>query len=191
MKLKTPMIAAVSAVLITACAGLPNGTSVADYCADGTKAEEAVCQLKLEIDGNSTALADTNMSLRDARAMANRAQSSANSAQASADRANSLAAQAMARANAANGTMEHLSCETRTIQKTNTGTCEPGYTLTSCTQSRYTYRAGGPSILREINDKECRFHDRVLEMKVRCCKTVVSTSPNTSSSAIPVSLRRN
>lgn len=184
------MTAAVSAVLITACAGLPNGTSVADYCADGTKADEAVCQLKLEIDGNTTALADTNMSLREARAMASRAQSAADAAQSSADRANSLAAQAMARANAAHGNMEHLTCETRTIQKTNIGTCEPGYTLTSCTQSRYTTRSGGPSILREIDDKQCRFHDRVLEMKVRCCKTVVSSAPNASTSAIPVSLRR-
>ncbi|MEZ5947040.1 MAG: hypothetical protein R3C04_09375 [Hyphomonas sp.] len=60
-------------------------------------------------------------------------------------------------------------CETRTIQQSNVGTCRPGYTVTSCTQTRFTYRAGGPSILREINDQQCRFQDKVLEMQVRCC----------------------
>ncbi len=175
-----------SAVLLSACAGLPNGMTVADYCADGTKAQEDVCQLKVEIDGNSTAIADTNMSLRDARMIADRALTAASSAQAAADRAGNLAMEAMQRANSALGQMDNLTCETRTIQKTNIGTCQPGYTLTSCTQSRYTTRSGGPSILREINDKECRFHDRVLEMKVRCCKTTSSSAPN----SIPVSLRR-
>jgi hypothetical protein len=52
--------------------------------------------------------------------------------------------------------------------------CREGFTLTSCQQTRYTYRAGGPSILREINDQQCRFHDRVLEMQVRCCGTASS-----------------
>ena len=27
----------------------------------------------------------------------------------------------------------------------------------------------GPSIMREINDEQCRFHDQVLEIQVRCC----------------------
>lgn len=185
MKLQASIIGMASAVLVTACAGLPNGMTVADYCADGSKAMEDVCQLKVEIDGNSTAIAETNMSLRDARMVADRAMTAAGSAQASADRAGDLATEAMRRANSAFGRMENLTCETRTIQKTNIGTCDPGYTLTSCTQSRYTTRSGGPSILREINDQQCRFHDRVLEMKVRCCKTTSNTP-----SSVPVSLRR-
>ena len=186
MKLQASIFGMTSAVLLTACASLPGGTSVAEYCADASNADESVCQLKLDIDGNTTAIADTNMSLREARAIAERAMSAANAAQVSADRANSLAAEAMQRANSALGKMDNLTCETRTIQKTNIGTCESGYTLTSCTQSRYTTRSGGPSILREIDDKQCRFHDRVLEMKVRCCKTVTSSA----SSSVPVPLRR-
>ena len=186
MKLHASIFGIASAILLTACANFPNGTSVADYCADADNAGEAVCQLNVEINGNSTAIADTNMSLREARSIADSALSAANAAQASADRANSLASEAMQRANSALGQTDDLACETRTIQKTNIGTCEPGYTLTSCTQSRYTTRSGGPSILREIDDKQCRFHDRVLEMKVRCCKT---TSTHTTSSA-PEVLRR-
>jgi hypothetical protein len=36
-------------------------------------------------------------------------------------------------------------------------------------QTRYTTSAGGLAILRSINDTECRFNTRVLEMQVRCC----------------------
>ena len=183
MKLHTSIFGMASAILLTACASFPSGTTVAEYCADAENAAEAVCQLNVEINGNKTALADTNMSLREARSVANNALAAAAAAQASADRAYSLASQAMQRANSS---MDDLTCETRTIQKTNIGTCEPGYTLTSCTQSRYTFRAGGPSILREINDKQCRFHDRVLEMKVRCCKTTSTYS----AASTPDALRR-
>ena len=193
MKLSTTLIAFASAVMLASCAGIPRDMSVAEYCADARKSSENVCRLKVEIDGNATALSQTNMSLRDARSIADRAlsaandaQLSANFAQESADRANGLAAQAMQRAETALGTMDNLTCETRTIEKTNIGTCEPGYTLMSCAQSRFTYRAGGVSILREIDDKQCRFHDRVLEMKVRCCRTTESVKAST----IPVSLRR-
>ena len=172
--------------MLASCAAIPKDMSVAEYCADARKTYENVCRLKVEIDGNATALAQTNMSLREARSIADRALSAAGAAQASADRANSLAAQAMQRAEAALGKTDNLTCETRTIQKTNIGSCEPGYTLMSCAQSRFTFRAGGVSILREIDDKQCRFHDRVLEMKVRCCKTTESST----ATPIPVHLRR-
>lgn len=186
MKLTTSLIGIATAAMLASCAGIPKDMSVAEYCADANKSYENVCRLKVEIDGNATALAETNMSLRDARSIADRALSAAGAAQMSADQANSLAAQAMQRAEAALGKMDNLTCETRTIQKTKVGSCEPGYTLMSCAQSRFTYRAGGVSILREIDDKQCRFHDRVLEMKVRCCKTIESTT----ATAIPVHLRR-
>ena len=61
-------------------------------------------------------------------------------------------------------------------QKTDVGSCEPGYTLMSCTQTRYTTARGGLSILREINDEQCRFNTRVLEMQVRCCATANSAA---------------
>jgi len=186
MKLTTSLFGIATAITLASCAAIPKDMSVAEYCADARKTFENVCRLKVEIDGNATALSETNMKLSDARRVADRALSAAGAAQSSADRANSLAAQAMQRANSAYDRMDNLACETRTIQKTNIGSCEPGYTLVSCTQSRFTYRAGGLSILREIDDKQCRFHDRVLEMKVRCCKTIETMK----ASPVPSSLRR-
>ena len=154
---------------LSACASFPRGTTVAEYCANPDRAGEAVCQLNVEIAGNRTALADTNMSLSEARRIANSALSAADRAQLTADQANRKADEALRRADEALNA-DDLECETRVLQQTNIGSCRPGYTVMSCTQTRFTYRSGGPSILREIDDKQCRFHDRVLEMRVRCCK---------------------
>ncbi len=159
--------AVLSTALLAGCQMIPAEQSVAEYCANPDKAGEAVCKLKLEIDGNTTALADTDMRLSQARSMADNATEAAARAQASADAAQAQADAALALAEAANS--KEVQCETRTIQNSDTGTCRPGYALTSCTQTRYTYRAGGMSILREINDEKCRFNSRVLEMQVRCC----------------------
>jgi hypothetical protein len=153
-----------AALSVSACMNVPNDMTVAEYCANPDKANENVCRLKVEIDGQSTALADTNMRLADAFKLTADAQATADSAKADAAAAMSAAQEALAKDNS-------MVCETRTVQKTNIGTCREGYTLTSCTQTRYTTRAGGPSILREINDEQCRFNDRVLEMQVRCCGT--------------------
>ncbi len=170
-------IAALATSLV-GCIGIPREMTVAEYCANPKKAYENVCRLKVEIDGTATALADTDMRLSEARSVADNALAAAARAQSSADGASSTAQQALARAEAANqaALSNKVVCETRTIQKTNTGTCRSGYTLTSCTQTRFTYRAGGPSILREINDQQCRFNERVLEMQVRCCATA-NTAP--------------
>jgi hypothetical protein len=147
-----------AALSVSACMNIPNDMTVAEYCANPKKADENVCRLKVEIDGTSTALASTDMRLADA--------------QATADSAKADAAAAMAKAEEA--LADTMVCETTTVQKSNVGSCREGYTLTSCNQTRYTYRAGGPSILREINDQQCRFNDRVLEMQVRCCGTASS-----------------
>jgi hypothetical protein len=165
-----------AALSVTACINVPKDMTVAEYCANPKKANENVCRLKVEIDGQSTALADTNIRLADGLKL------TAN-AQATADAAKADAAAAMARANAAFDKDDSMVCETRTVQKTNVGTCREGFTLTSCNQTRFTYRAGGPSILREINDQQCRFHDRVLEMQVRCCGTA-SSSPQPADETI-------
>jgi len=156
-----------AALSVTGCMNVPSEMTVAEYCANPSKANENVCRLKVEIDGQSTALADTNMRLSDAFKLTAGAQATADSAKAD-------AAAAMARAEEAYNKDDAMVCETRTIQKTNVGSCREGYTLTSCNQTRYTFRAGGPSILREINDEQCRFNDRVLEMQVRCCGTASS-----------------
>jgi|TARA_R110002020_G_scaffold474460_1_gene705937 hypothetical protein len=153
------------ALALAGCQSLiPQEMSVADYCANPDKAKENVCRLKVEIDGQSTALSDTDMRLSEARNVADSATDAAARAQATADEAKATAEAALAKT-------DEMVCETRTVQKSDTGTCRPGYTLTSCTQTRYTTRAGGLSFLREINDEKCRFNDRVLEMQVRCCNT--------------------
>lgn len=163
---------------LAGCMGIPRDMTVAEYCANPKKAYDNVCRLKVEIDGTSTALADTNMRLSEARSIADNALAAAAAAQSTADGASTSAAAALAKAEAAAQAAQtnRVVCETRTVQKTNTGTCRQGYSLTSCTQTRYTTRAGGLSFLREINDQQCRFNERVLEMQVRCCATA-NTAP--------------
>lgn len=87
-----------------------------------------------------------------------------------ANRAQATADQAMAR---------EVVCVTRTLNRTRVGTCDPGYTLTGCTQTRYTTRAGGMAILRSVNDTECRFNSQVLEVQVRCCAMGPNPPPAT------------
>lgn len=171
---------------------IPSDMTVAEYCADERRADQEMCRLKIEIDGNSTALADTNMRLSDARELAAQALAAANSAGDAAARAQETADDALMRANAALLREEDLTCTTRVIQQTDTGTCDAGYTVMSCTQTRYTTRAGGLSFIREIDDEKCRFNSQVLEMHVRCCKgketpstTIVpeqTTEPTTTTS---------
>lgn len=157
------------AAALAGCQNIPADTSIADYCANANNADESVCRLKVEIDGNSTALAETNMSLSEARSLADNAIQAAADAQASADEAMAAAAAAQASADAA---LEQgdLDCVTNVVQKSDIGTCDPGYTVMGCSQTRYTTRAGGLSFLREVNSEQCRFNSRVLEMHVRCCR---------------------
>ena len=151
---------AVLALALAGCQNLiPQEMSVADYCADPDKAQESVCRLKVEIDGVADSASDA------------------------AARAQATADEAMQRANAALSKTDEMVCETLTVQKTDTGTCRPGYELTSCTQTRYTERAGGLSFLREINNEKCRFNERVLEMQVRCCNTA-SAAPQPEDATI-------
>jgi hypothetical protein len=156
MKTRLFVAMAAMAAALGACQSIPEDMTLVEYCADAKKANRDVCKVNVEIDGQKQALAQTNMSVSEARLLASDALSRANAAQASADAA-------MTKAN------EPLNCETRTLNRTNTGTCSPGYKVVSCTQTRYTTRAGGLSFLREINDVECRFNDKVLEVQVRCC----------------------
>ena len=62
------------ALALAGCQSLiPQEMSVADYCANPDKAKENVCRLKVEIDGQSTALSDTDMRLSEARNVADSA----------------------------------------------------------------------------------------------------------------------
>ncbi len=171
MRIKSMLAGSMLAITLAGCAtGLPSDMTVAEYCANPDRAAESVCRLKVEIDGNATALSETNMSLSEARQMADSAMSAAAEAQASADAAQSRADEAFSMANSALLSEKDLDCKTTTIQKSNIGTCEPGYTVMGCVQTRYTHRAGGLSFLRELNNEQCRFNSRVLEMQVRCCR---------------------
>ena len=159
---------------MAACQSTPE-LSVAEFCAIPENVAENVCELAVDINGTRTALAETDLKLTDARALASSAMSAAENAQSSADAAMATAQRAEAAANS----IDDLYCQTQTIQKTDTGSCPADFRLMSCTQTRYTTRAGGLSFLREIDDEKCRFNSRVLEMQVRCC-TVSSNRPATS-----------
>ncbi len=169
MRMNSFLAGSMLAIALAGCAtGVPADMTVAEYCANPDRGSEDVCRLKVQIDGNATSLSETNLSLGEARQIADSAASAAASAQASADAAQN-------RADAAYSLAEHLSekdldCKTTTVQKSDTGTCEPGYTVMGCVQTRYTHRAGGLSFLRELNNEQCRFNSRVLEMQVRCCR---------------------
>lgn len=171
MRLNTLFVGGLIALSLGGCMSIPKDMSVADYCANPKKANENVCRLKVEIDGNATAIADTNMSLNEARRFAANAMSAAQSAQASANRAQDTADRALTLGQTAMLKEEELFCTTRVVQQSDIGTCEPGYTVMGCTQTRYTHRAGGLSFLREVNNDQCRFNSQVLEMNVRCCMT--------------------
>ena len=177
MTYKKILAATALAGVMAACQSSEN-ISVADYCADPARAAENVCQLNVEINGTRTALSETDLRLADAREMADSAMTAAKGAQARADDAMHTAESALAAANA----IDSLYCETNTINQTDTGSCPADFRLVSCTQTRYTHRAGGLSFLREIDDKSCRVNARVLEMKVRCC-TVASTRGASATSA--------
>lgn len=155
---------------LAACQVMPRDQSVAQYCSDPENAFESVCKLNVEINGNRTAITETNMSLNEARDLAQGASDAALRAQGTADTA-------LGRADAALAMRENMQCVTRTLNQTDTGTCEPGYAVMSCTQTRYTTRAGGLSVMRQITDEECKYNTRVLEMQVRCCRVAPGTGP--------------
>jgi hypothetical protein len=159
--LKSAFAAAAAAAalgLVTGCMGSGDKT-IAEYCANPGNANKDTCKLNADIQETRSALGAridrTERTVGEARNLAEGAAAAATRAQQSADAA--LARQ------------DGIYCETRTIQRADTGTCSPGYLLVGCTQSRFTYRAGGPTVMRDINDQQCRFAQRVLEMKVRCC----------------------
>jgi hypothetical protein len=163
MKLKVLASAVAFAMAAVGCQQIPEDMTVAEYCSNADNAAKDVCKINVEIDGQKRSLAQTNMTVSEARMVADDAMRRASAAQAAADKAQTSADQAMK--------ASVLNCETKTVQRAKVGTCGPGYKVQSCVQTRYTFRAGAPSILRQIDETGCRFHDQVLEMQVRCCAT--------------------
>ncbi len=179
--MKLTMMVAVSAVAMAlgACQSIPKEQTLAQYCGDVKHADKDVCKVNVEIDGQKTALASTNMTLSQARAIADKALAQANTAQQTALQAQQTAIDAQKAA--------VLTCETKTIRRTSTGSCSPGYKLVSCTQTHYTKHAGGPSIMRSIDDAQCTFQTKVLEVQARCCAdgAVQPTEVNQTAPAKP------
>lgn len=154
MRVATIIAAAALALLTSACANRTGDMTISDWCAaDAGRANTDICKQHADTEDVRSSLGER---IAGALGIANRAQSTAD--------------QAMAR---------NVVCVTRTLNRTRTGTCDPGYTLTGCTQTRYTERAGGMGILRSVNDTECRFNGQVLEVQVRCCAMGPNPPPAT------------
>jgi len=155
MKFARLLIVAGIAGLAAACAtGHTGNKSLEQYCAIGDNADTDICKV------NAAAVERDNRT----RALAQQGVDAAGRAQATADAA--LARQ------------DGVFCETRTFNRTDRGSCPTGYTLVGCAQSRYTYRAGGPTVMRDMDDQTCRFATRVLEIKARCCMVGASRAPS-------------
>lgn len=150
MRIAYVLAATALALLATACANRTGDMTISEWCAaDASRANTDICKQ----NADTRTLGER---IGGVLGIANRAQATAD--------------QAMSR---------NLVCVTRTLNRTQTGSCDPGYTLTDCTQTRYTTSAGGLSILRSVNDTECRFNTRVLEVQVRCCAMGPNPPPAT------------
>jgi hypothetical protein len=158
------------AALAPACANRSGDQTIAAYCADPSRSQEDICEVHAEMVQNDLSLGER---VGQALGLANDARGRADRAQATADSALSMSS------------ATELTCVTRTLRNQQVGTCDSGYTLTACTQTRYSTRAGGLSILREINDERCRFNTSVLEMQVRCCYAGPTPPPTTAPIAAP------
>ncbi|MES1158560.1 MAG: hypothetical protein ABUL42_01570 [Terricaulis silvestris] len=153
-------IAAAALVLLAAgCANRTGDQTIAEYCANQSHQKDDLCKQHSDIEGVRTSLGDR---IAEVFGVANHAQQTAD--------------QAMSR---------NLMCVTRTLRRTDVGSCDAGYTLTGCTQTHYTTRAGGVAIMRSINDTECRYNSRVLELQARCCAMGPNPPPATNVSAPP------
>jgi hypothetical protein len=155
MRIASIFAAATLALLATGCISRTGDMTIAEWCAqdpDG-RSNTDICKQHRDTEDVRTTLGDR---IANVLGIANRAQSTAD--------------QAMAR---------EVVCVTRTLNRTRAGSCDPGYTLTGCTQTRYTHRAGGMAILRSVDDTECRYNSQVLEVQVRCCAMGPNPPPAT------------
>lgn len=154
MRIASIFAAAALTLFAAGCANRTGDLTIAEWCAqDASRANTDICKQHADTENVRITLGDR---IANVLGIAQRAQNTAD--------------QAMAR---------EVVCVTRTLNRTRAGTCDPGYTLTGCTQTRYTTRAGGMAILRSINDTECRFNGQVLEVQVRCCAMGPNPPPAT------------
>ena len=154
MRIASILAVAALALLTTACANRTGDMTIAEWCAqDPGRADTDICKQHADTEEVRMTLGQR---IGEVFGVANRAQATAD--------------QAMAR---------EVVCVTRTQNRVRSGSCDPGYTLTGCTQTRYTTRAGGMAILRSVSDSECRYNSQVLEVQVRCCAMGPNPPPAT------------
>lgn len=154
MRIASIIAATALALLAGACANRTGDMTIAQWCsADPGRADTDICKQHADTEEVRVSLGSR---IAEVFGVANRAQATAD--------------QAMAR---------EVVCVTRTQNRTRAGSCDPGYTLTGCTQTRYTTRAGGMAILRSVSDTECRYNSQVLEVQVRCCAMGPNPPPAT------------
>jgi hypothetical protein len=154
MRIAFIIAAGALALFAAGCANRTGDMTIAEWCgADAGRANTDICKQHRDTEEVRTSLGSR---IAEVFGVANRAQATAD--------------QAMTR---------EITCVTRTMNRTRTGSCDPGYTLTGCTQTRYTARAGGMAILRSVSDTECRYNSQVLEVQVRCCAMGPNPPPAT------------
>lgn len=141
---------------VAGCQSIPRDQTLSQYCSDERRANEDLCKINAEIAANRDGLVQTDRNVVEVRGIATQA--------------NTTAQQALTREDA-------MFCETRKLSRTSVGSCSPGYAVVSCTQTRFTRRAGGPTIMRSIDDQECRFASQALEISVRCCMAGAAAKP--------------
>jgi hypothetical protein len=140
--------------LAGACANRTGDLTIAEWCSqEESRANTDICKQHRDTEEVRSSLGSR---IAEVFGVANRAQQTADAAM-----------------------TRNVVCVTRTLNRTRAGTCDPGYTLAGCTQTRYTTRAGGMAILRSVNDTECRFNAQVLEVQVRCCAMGPNPPPAT------------
>jgi hypothetical protein len=135
------------------CVSRTGDQTIAEWCANSDRENTDICKQHRDTEGVRTSLSDR---IAEVFGVAQRA-----------DR------------NASQALQREVVCVTRTLNRVRSGTCDPGYVLTSCVQTRYTTRAGGLAIMRSLNDTECSFNGQVLEVQVRCCAMGPNPPPAT------------
>src|SRR5262245_6046647 len=113
MRIASILAAAVLALLAAGCANRTGDMTIAEWCAADPqgRANTDICKQHADTEEVRTSLGQR---IAETLGIANRAQATAD--------------QAMSR---------DITCVTRTLNRTRTGSCDPGYALTGCTQTRF------------------------------------------------------
>lgn len=153
MRIASIIAVAALALFAAGCANRTGEMTIAQYCTDSSHENFDICKQHRDTEEVRVTL---NQRIDEAFGRADRAQQTADAAM-----------------------TRNLTCVTRTLNRVRAGSCDSGYALTGCTQTRFTRRAGGMAILRQVNDTECRFSGQVLEVQVRCCAMGPNPPPAT------------